>query len=181
LWQRLRLPLPIELFVGRAEVVHGPDFILPPVLGARRVVTIHDLAFLTHPDCALPSLIAYLTPAVARALRSADPIITVSPRTADDLAERLAVPPEKIRVIHLGLSPSFTPSVDAATIETLRTRYGLRRPLVLAVGTIEPRKNYETLIAAFAAARHALDGPEMLALAGRRGWLYEGVYRAAQM
>jgi glycosyltransferase involved in cell wall biosynthesis len=180
LWQRLRVPVPVELFIGRADVVHGTDFILPPVAAARRVVTIHDLAYLTHPQCALPSLVAYLTAVVPRAVRAADRIIAVSQRTADDLVERLAVPRDKIRVIHLGISPAFSADRDEGAVKRLRQDLGLRDPFVLAVGTIEPRKDYETLIKAFAAARHEPDGPKMLVIAGRPGWLYEGVYAAVE-
>jgi glycosyltransferase involved in cell wall biosynthesis len=177
-WHRLRLPLPAELLMGNADVLHGPDFSLPPTLHTRRVVTIHDLAFVTHPQCALPSLVSYLNQVVPRAVRAADRVIAVSHRTADDLTDRLDVPPEKIRVIHLGVDPSFTPARDAAKIVALRQKYGLLDPFVLAVSTIEPRKNYERLIAAFAQASRSADGPRMLVIAGRKGWLYESVFEA---
>ncbi|MBF6591371.1 MAG: glycosyltransferase family 4 protein [Ktedonobacterales bacterium] len=178
LWHRLCVPLPIELLVGRADVFHAPDFSLAPTLWARRVVTIHDLAYLTHPACALPRLIAYLEHVVPRAVRVADEIIAVSQRTAADLIERLGVAPEKVTVIHLGVDPGFRPVRDVQRLAELERRYGLRHPLILAVGTLEPRKNYERLIAAFARATRAPDGPRMLAIAGREGWLYEQVYAA---
>ena len=180
LWQRLRLPLPAELFTGPTDVFHGPDFILPPSLRARRVVTIHDLAFLTHPECAMPSLIAYLSAVVPRAVRAADHVIATSQATANDLTERLAVPSEKITVVYQGIDPRFVPDRDEAAIEALRARYGIQRPCVLAVSTIEPRKNYERLIAAFAQATHSPDGPRMLVIAGRKGWLYDGVFEAVE-
>jgi glycosyltransferase involved in cell wall biosynthesis len=180
LWQRLRAPLPIELLAGNMRVFHGPDFILPPTLRARRVVTIHDLAFVTNPECAVPSLVSYLNAVVPRAVRAADRVIAVSRNTADDLAERLGVPRDKIDVIHLGISPAFTPQVDAAAVAALRSKYALERPFVLAVGTIEPRKNYELLIRAFAAARRDPAGPQRLVIAGKPGWLYEGVYNAVE-
>jgi glycosyltransferase involved in cell wall biosynthesis len=180
LWQRLRAPIPIELLVGPVRVFHGPDFIQPPALRARRVVTIHDLAFLTHPECAVPSLVRYLSAVVPRAVRAADRVIAVSRRTADDLVERLGVSPAKIDVIHLGISPVFTPQVDREAVAALREKYRLDRPFVLAVGTIEPRKNYEALIHAFAAARRAPSGPQLLVIAGKPGWLYEGVYKAVE-
>lgn len=180
LWQRLRVPLPAELLMGRADVLHGPDFILPPVLRARRVVTIHDLAFLTHPECALPSLAAYLSRVTPRAIQAADRVIAVSQRTADDIVERYHTPREKITVIHLGIDSRFTPIRDEAAIERIRSTYDFKQPTILAVGTIEPRKNYERLIAAFAQARHVMGGPQKLVIAGRKGWLYEGVFAAAE-
>src|SRR5689334_6030952 len=54
LWYRWRLPLPANLFTGRVDIYHGPDFVLPPLAGrVRKVVTIHDLAFLEHPEYAV--------------------------------------------------------------------------------------------------------------------------------
>lgn len=179
-WQRLRAPVPAELFMGNADVIHGPDFILPPALRARRVVTIHDLAFLTHPECALPKLVAYLSRVVPRALAAADAVIAVSERTAADLHTLLGVPREKITVIPLGVDPAFTLRVDAAAVAALRERYALAGPVALAVGTIEPRKNYEGLIAAFDQARREPGGPQTLVIAGRKGWLYEGVFAAVE-
>jgi glycosyltransferase involved in cell wall biosynthesis len=180
LWHRLRVPLPAELVMGRADVLHGPDFTLPPAIGARRVVTIHDLAFLTHPECALPSLVTYLSRVVPRALHRADRVIAVSQRTATDLIERLDVPAERIAVIHLGVDPSFEHTLADDTVAEACARLGLATPFVLAVGTIEPRKNYERLIAAFARIARETAGPRMLVIAGRKGWLYEGVFAAAQ-
>lgn len=178
LWHRLHLPVPAELLMGNADVVHGPDFALPPTLRARRVVTIHDLAFLTHPECAVPSLIAYLNRVVPRAVHEADRIIAVSARTADDLVERLTVPREKISVIHIGVDPTFSPTTSEDAVAELCARLELESPFILAVGTIEPRKNYERLIAAFAHATQEPDGPRMLVIAGRKGWLYDGVFDA---
>ncbi|HUY79278.1 MAG TPA: glycosyltransferase family 1 protein [Ktedonobacterales bacterium] len=179
-WQRLRLPAPVELLAGGAQVFHGPDFTLPPTLFARRVVTIHDLAFLTNPELAFPKLAAYLQAVVPRTVRSAQRVIAVSQRTADDLVARLGVAPSKIAVIPLGVDPNVRRVEDPARIAELEARLGLRHPFVLAVSTIEPRKNYERLIAAFARATQADDGPRMLAIAGRKGWLYDGVFEAAR-
>ncbi|MGH2487484.1 MAG: glycosyltransferase family 4 protein [Ktedonobacterales bacterium] len=178
LWQRLNLPIPAELVLGRADVLHGPDYILPPALRVPRVVTIHDLAFLTNPECAVPALAEYLTHVVPRSLRRADRIIADSQRTADDLVERLNVPREKIRVIHLGMDSVFTNARDAEAERELRERLRLTQPFILAVGTIEPRKNYRNLVAAFAQATREPDGPPLLVIAGRKGWLYEGVFAA---
>jgi glycosyltransferase involved in cell wall biosynthesis len=179
-WHRLRAPIPVELFTGKLDVFHGLDYSLPPALRARRVVTIHDLAFITHPECAVPSLARYLHRVVPHAVRSADRVVADSQRTADDLVERLGVPRDKISVIYLGVDPAYAPIHDPARLADADARYALRHPLVLAVGTIEPRKNYARLIEAFARASRASDGPAMLAIAGRKGWLYEGVFEAAE-
>ena len=180
LWQRMRVPVPAELLMGNADLIHGPDFILPPVWRARRVVTIHDLAFLTHPECAMPKLVAYLSRVVPRSVAAADAIIAVSERTADDLGRLLNVPRKKITVIPLGVDAAFTPEMDERSVAAAREKYALVGPVALAVGTIEPRKNYEGLVAAFAAARQQPDGPRTLVIVGRAGWLYDGVFASVE-
>lgn len=180
LWHRLRAPLPIEVLAGRADVLHAPDFSLPPTLGARTVVTIHDLAFMTHPECAVPALRTYLNRVVPRATKRADHIIAVSQRTADDLVELLGVAPKKLTVIHLGIDLSVRRVTDAATLADAQERYGLRLPFALAVGTIEPRKNFARLIEAFAVARGQTGGPAQLVIAGRKGWLYDDVFETVE-
>lgn len=178
LWHRLRAPLPIEALAGRADVLHAPDFSLAPTLGTPAVVTIHDLAYITNPECAAPSLREYLHRVVPRALRRAREVIAVSRRTAEDLTRLLDVAPERISVIYLGIDPHVRRVEDGARLAEVAARYGLRRPFTLAVGTIEPRKNYERLIEAFAKARRQAGGPQQLVIAGRRGWLYDGVFAA---
>jgi glycosyltransferase involved in cell wall biosynthesis len=180
LWQRLRAPIPAELLMGNADVLHGPDFILPPVARMPSVVTVHDVAFLTHPDCAVPSLARYLNMVVPRAVRAAEHVIAVSKRTAADLTALLDVAPKKVTVIPNGIAPRFSGARDEAAIARLRAVYRIEAPAVLAVGTIEPRKNYARLIAAFAEARRTSGGPRTLVIAGRKGWLYDDVFEAVE-
>lgn len=180
LWHRLRLPLPVEMLTGRADVFHGTDFALPPALGMPRVVTIYDLAFLTHPQYATPSLARYLAAVVPRSLQRADAIIATSETTAAAIVARYRVTRDRITVITPGVDASFAPVTDKQALATIDARYRLEHPLALAVGTIEPRKRYDHLIAAFAHARQQPGGPRMLAIAGRRGWLYESAYQAVE-
>ena len=98
LWQRLRVPLPVELFTGRIDLLHAPDFVLPPTR-ARTLVTIHDLSFLLHPECAEPSMVRYLTDAVPRGLRRANVILADSQATRIDLARLLGIAPARVELV----------------------------------------------------------------------------------
>ncbi len=180
LWHRARVPLPLEALAGRADVLHGPDFAPPPALGMQRIATIHDLAYLTIPDFIAPSLVTYLHSIVPRTARHTAHLIVDSQRTADDVVALLGVPRAKVSVVYLGVDPKFTPVSDPQRLAELDARYGLAHPLVLALGTIEPRKRYDKLIEAFARARTAPGGPKMLAIAGPRGWHAEETTAAAQ-
>ena len=78
IWQRLGIPLPVNLVTGRLDVFHQPDFLLPPVRAGRRIVTIHDLSYLIYPELAHPNVYRYLLRTVPRSLDRADHIISVS-------------------------------------------------------------------------------------------------------
>ena len=174
LWYRIHAPLPATLFTGAIDIYHGPDFVLPPLgKNVRKVVTIHDLAFLEQPEYAVPSLAAYLRRVVPEAVAAADVVITVSSEVSRTLIKHFQTPKEKLVVVPLGVSRYFRRVTDPILLEATRHKFGLKHPLVLAVGTQEPRKNHSGLIKAFYKAQKEKDGPAMLAIAGGTGWLYE--------
>jgi glycosyltransferase involved in cell wall biosynthesis len=148
LWQRLRVPLPVEIFTGPLDLLHAPDFVLPPTR-ARTLLTIHDLSFVVHPECAVPSMVRYLTDAVPRSLRRAQVVLADSEATRRDLARLLAIDPAQVVVVYPGVAPRFRP-LPAAEIEPVRLRLGLPERFLLFVGTLEPRKNLVRLLEAFA-------------------------------
>jgi len=175
LWHRLRLPLPVNLWAGSLDLFHAPDFVLPPVYRSRTLVTIHDLSFLRYPACADARLRAYLAQVVPRSVRRADRVLADSRSTADDLMTLLGVPAARIAVVYGGVGPEFCPVTNEAQLEAVCARYGLRRPFILAVGTIEPRKNYSRLVEAVARLRQ--HQPQLtLVIVGAKGWLYQELF-----
>ncbi len=175
LWYRLRAPLPANLFTGKIDIYHGPDFVLPPLSKSiRKVVTIHDLAFLKHPEYAVPSLADYLKKVVPESVAAADVVAAVSQDSARTLMDHFGTPLEKIMIIPNGLRPHFRRITDPILLGATANKFGLKHPLVLGVGTLQPRKNHMGLIKAFHQAQSdKRQRPAMLALAGGHGWLYE--------
>jgi len=184
LWNRLRVPLAADRLVGGADVLHAPDFIAPPVARARRVITIHDLSFLIIPEVADPGNRAYLGQHVPRAARQANRVIAVSETTRQDVIERLRIRPERVITVPNGVEPHFRPLPHAdliALAPAVQARLGLPPRYLLHVGTIEPRKNLVRLIGAFMGlVASGRDDGHDLVLAGRRGWMYEAVFDAAE-
>ena len=174
LWYRFHAPLPATLFTGPIDLYHGPDFVLPPLgKNVRKVVTVHDLAFLEHPEYAVPSLAAYLRRVVPESVAAADVVITLSSEVGRTLIEHFQTPKEKLVVVPLGVNRYFRRITDPILLAATQHKFELKHPLVLAVGTQEPRKNHSGLIKAFYKAQKEKDGPAMLAIAGGKGWLYE--------
>jgi glycosyltransferase involved in cell wall biosynthesis len=175
-WHRLRLPVPIQLALGPLDLLHSPDFTLPAALGAPTVLTVHDLAFLREPDCAYPTLRAYLQRVVPRSCRRATKVIAVSDSTRRDLLELFDLPPERVVTVLEG-ADAWVRAPEPARVEASLKRVGIDRPYLLSVGTLEPRKNYVRLLEAFAVLRSR--GCDLrLVVAGARGWLYEPIFQA---
>jgi glycosyltransferase involved in cell wall biosynthesis len=175
LWHRAGVPMPVEWLSGAVDLFHSPDFVLPPTLPrTRTLLTVHDLSFVRDPESAPAVLRDYLNVVVPRSVRRADHVFTDSEATRQDLAELYRTPPEKMSVLYCGISEAFQPVMDAARLEAVRARYGLGGwPFILAVGTLQPRKNYTRLIQAFAQIAR---GDLRLVIAGGRGWLFDAVF-----
>ena len=173
-WFRLRLPLPIELWTGGLDLFHAPDFFLPPVKAkTRTIVTVHDLSFVREPDSVMPGMARQLNTWVPRSVARADHVVAVSEATRQDLIELYQTPPEKISTLHHGVTENFKPVTEAAELQAVRQKYGLSSdPFILSLSTIQPRKNYQRLIQAFAELAPSLS----LAIGGSKGWRYDAVF-----
>lgn len=171
IWHRARLPIPVELVLGRLDLFHSPDFTLPPTWTAPSVLTVHDLAFLTVPECAFPTLRAYLEAVVPRSARNADHIIAVSHSTRRDVINRFGIAPEKVTTVYEAAGPEFYPET-AERVECSLREIGIDRPYILTVGTLEPRKNFVRLFDAYARVLE-LGAHHDLVVAGRPGWMFQ--------
>ena len=154
-WSRLGFP-PAERYVGRFDVLHFGDWMHPPQRHGVRTTTVHDLVPLRFPDWVHPVTRA-LHLATARALPTCDVVFANAEHTADDITMLLGYPRARIRVVYPGVEPSFSPDGDRADIG---------RPYVFTVATLEPRKNLDTLAAAFRLVKEDV----ALAVAGGAGW-----------
>jgi glycosyltransferase involved in cell wall biosynthesis len=179
LWYRLNLPLPVELFSGRADLFHGPSFTLPPSF-APSLLTVHDLSFLRYPQGAHPALLAWLTKAVPRSLHRARHVLADSESTRADLIELMQVPPDQITVIGAGVDEHFKPVDEPETLARVRSHYQLPDRFVLSISTLEPRKNFTGLIAAFNLMAISSVPDLHLVIAGGKGWLYDDIFAAAE-
>jgi len=100
-WGRGPRP-PVEWFIGRHDVVHGSNFVVPPAAHAARVVTVHDLTVVLYPDLCDPPTLAY--PAlVRRAVSEGAWVHTPSQFVADEVVAEWKVDPERVRAVHHGV------------------------------------------------------------------------------
>jgi glycosyltransferase involved in cell wall biosynthesis len=168
--------LVVEAARRHIDLLHGTVNVLPAAFRKPAVVTVHDLSFLAKPRTLPLSKALYLRYAVRLSARAARRVIAVSQSTKKDVVEAFGVDPEKIDVVYPGVDERFRPlpEVERATFRQSLTG---GRPYILHVGTLQPRKNVDVLVRAFARLKTREEIPHLLLLAGARGWMYDSVFR----
>lgn len=153
---------PVEWWTGRVDVVHGTNFVVPPTRRAARLVTVHDLTAWRFPELVAPASRDF--PAlVERAVRAGAWVHVNSQSVADEVVAAIGADPERVRVVRPGVPPVPRGDPGAGRALAGAERY------VLALGTVEPRKDLPGLVAAFdAVAAH--DADVRLVVAGPDGW-----------
>ncbi|MFI5282404.1 MAG: glycosyltransferase family 4 protein [Candidatus Dormibacterales bacterium] len=175
--------LPQTRFIGRhvqwpaairrmsPDAYFGPAGALPlGDVGCPSVITVHDLAIYRNPKWFPGQQPLSTRLVVPRSVLRADVIIAVSENTARDVVEIFGVERSRITVIPHGVAPAFRP-LGAQDLAEARARLHLPERFILFVGTIEPRKNLETLLEAWATMR---DRPDLVVV-GSWGWLYDSL------
>lgn len=143
-------------------VLHLPTLQqIPRKRRAPTVVTVHDLSHRVEPSWHPRERVARLERAMSE-LGGADAVVAVSKFTANALAEQACIDPSKVHVVHNGVSPAFFAEASAHSVTDRRQ--------VICVGTIEPRKNAETLLRAYATLPQAMLREFPLLLVGEYGW-----------
>ena len=183
LWQRLRLPVPVQAITGSLDLFHSPDFVLPPTGRTPTLLTIHDLSFLRVPEYYVPAFRRYLEGAVARAAGRADHILADSESTRQDIIELMPVQKERVTVLYPGVDPRFRPIRTQTVLDAVRERYALPDRFVLGLSTLQPRKNFAGLIEGFrrlvqAGGNEPAVADLQLVIAGGKGWMVEETYAA---
>jgi glycosyltransferase involved in cell wall biosynthesis len=157
LWSRAGRP-PVESLTGRLDVFHFSDWMYPAQRGGMRSTMVHDLVPVHFPEWVHARTLRMHREKYRHAARTCDVVIANSLYTADDVAQTLAIPRERIHVAYPGVERVFSPAGE---------HDDLGRPYILTVATLEPRKNLATLVEAYALLEE-LD--HSLAVAGAAGW-----------
>jgi glycosyltransferase involved in cell wall biosynthesis len=161
LWARVGVPW-AELLAGPADVVHGMNYVAPPARRASTVVSVHDLTFLHHPEWCTETVLRFPL-LIQRAIDRGAFVHTGAEAIATEIRDAFDVDHHRVVAVHHGLDRDLGGSNGAGGVAAIAGTY------ILALGTIEPRKDYPTLVRAFDLL--AADEPELrLVVAGGEGW-----------
>ena len=165
------LQWPAEIRRLRPSAYFGPAGAIPlRDVGCPAVITVHDLAIYRNSRWFPGGQPLSTRLVVPRSVLRADVIIAVSESTARDVVEFFGTDRKRIEVVHHGVSPRFHP-MAREDLDEARGRLRLPERFILFVGTVEPRKNLDTLLDAWVLMR---DRPDLV-IVGSWGWRYEAV------
>ena len=150
-----------------ADLIHVPAAMPAYSKSIPLVLTIHDAIPWRHPEWFTRANALQQRLLVGRAARRADLVLTDSHASKRDIIEFLRVPEEHITVAHLGVAPGFSPTLRDT--QWLSERFGITGPVVLSVGTPEPRKNLAGTLSIFERVSRELPEATLL-LVGGGGW-----------
>jgi len=136
----------------------------------RTVVTVHDLVFLQYPQTLTRAKRIYYKPIFTRSLRLAERVITPSETVRKQVIETFSVPAGAVVATPLAVGSEFMNLQFDAKSQQKIAKYGVRPPYLLAVGTLEPRKNLMLLLQAYDLLRKNANLPHQLVIIGKQGW-----------
>ena len=161
LWRHIDRP-PIERWTGAIDVVHGPNFVVPPAHDAAQLATVHDLTCMRYPELCTKAVLQY-PDLIRRAVARGAHVHTVSAFVRDEVIDAFNIDPASVHHVPNGVADVS----GGVAANGLRMAGGA--PYVLAMGTIEPRKDMPSLVAAFDAVARGV--PDVrLVIAGPDGW-----------
>lgn len=170
--------IPLEIFFGRHDLYFFPNFVAYPHRVGKNVVVVHDLTFERVPQYVDRKNVDFLKKFVPPSVAQADHVIVNSKFTRDDLIGTYRVPANKVTVVHPGIDPKFFfPRSEKERVAVTR-KYGIKKPFLLYLGTLEPRKNVPAVVRAYAALMGRKDFN--LVLAGKTGWMSEEIFRTVE-
>jgi glycosyltransferase involved in cell wall biosynthesis len=151
---------PLDWLLRGADVFHATNLMRRRPRHAKLTSTIHDLTCWLMPEVHTPGNVKADREFAEAILQRADGLIAVSENTRQDAIRLLGIAPNRIRTIHSGIAEEYFHAIPASRA----------KPYALYVGTIEPRKNLDTLLDAWALLKPSLRDEFELLIAGPRGW-----------
>lgn len=171
---------PMDLLNGKG-IYYFPSFLAWPTWSAKSSVVVHDVTYLSVPECVHKGNRDFLEAAVPFSLRNAQNLIAVSEFSKGEIVKYYGYDPDKIFVAHPSIDRRHFYKRTAEEIHRVKAKYDIfSDKYLLAVGNIEPRKNYDRLIEAYTKLPKKITDKYPLVIVGAGGWNNEDVKERIQ-
>lgn len=152
------------------DVYHATDYLVPQLRRTPVVATVYDAIPLAHPEWANQRLRRIKNRLLRASVSRADLVIAISKAAVGELVEFYGVPEARVRVVPLGVDPRWTEPPPVETVRETLARHRLEPGFFMFVGTLQPRKNLETLLAAYDRLPAHVVRDRQLVIVGKYGW-----------
>ena len=173
------IPLPYGLFFGnKADITHFMNYHVPPGVKGKVITMVYDTVYKAFPNTMSVRSRFMLNLSMKRSCKRADLIVTISQFSKSEIIKYLNVSPDKIVIMPCGVDfEIYRPDYNEEDIRTAKKKYGLEGEYLLYLGTLEPRKNIDRLVDAYALIKQRVNNPPKLVIAGRKGWQYDSIFK----
>ncbi|MDO8487539.1 MAG: glycosyltransferase family 1 protein [Candidatus Curtissbacteria bacterium] len=180
-WTQFALPLNLT-FGQKPDVFLSPAHYGPRFSRVPYIVTIHDLSYLHFPELFKKNDLYQLTSWSKYSIENSAHIIAVSQSTKDDIIKNYDVQPSKITVTYEGYDKGRFKPQPRNAIDKIKKKYKIAGDYVIFVGTLQPRKNIERLIKAFASVNCQPSTDNLsLVVVGKKGWMYDEILKKSEV
>jgi glycosyltransferase involved in cell wall biosynthesis len=171
--------IPYSLFFrGKVDITQFFNYVIPPGVKGKAALYVYDMAYKVYPETIGEKTLKMLNDNLEKSCRRADHIITISEFSKSEIIKYLKVPSNKISVIPCAIDQDvFNEVLDAKMLSSTKKKYNIVGDYFFYLGTLEPRKNIERLIDAYAILAKLYEEVPYLVLAGKNGWNYDNIYR----
>ncbi len=177
---RRRLRIPYKLLFNTkssSSVSIFFNYEVPCGVSGKKIAVIYDMAYKTCPETVSKDTRLWLENIMEETCQRADMIVTISQFSKQEIVKYMQVDPQKIRIVPCGVDLNvYKPNYKQTEITAVREKYRVPEKYLLYVGTLEPRKNIEHMIEAYAQLLNELEFPPALVIGGKRGWMYEQIF-----
>ena len=171
----LVVPIPYrKLFGDDADVSCFLNYYIPPFASGKRVSVVYDMVARAYPETMDFRTRILLGTTLRSSIKRADRIVTISEAAKSEIIKYYNTDADRISVMPMGVEEGYCPQTEG--LNDIKLKYGIDGAYLMYLGTLEPRKNIETLIRAYALLKKRISAPKLV-IAGKKGWAYEGIFK----
>jgi len=176
-WTQIGLPLKLFLEAKKPDVFFSPSHYAPRFSPIPTAISIMDLSYIHFPELFTKHDLYQLVNWTKYSAKQARKIFTISNFSRDDIIKTYRKSPEDVVTTYLGFKPALASDSKSLNMEELGKKFGITKPYILFVGTLQPRKNIAKLIEAFSLLKNK---DTQLVIVGKKGWLWEEILAAPE-